>query len=115
MRMPRRLRSLPTDVYRIYDAAGTLLYVGTSANAFKRIPQHRSLSTWYDRAQTVRIEQYKDWRTARNVEGWIIASETPAGNWQAETASAMRYMKAESPTPIDVIEFDIADLSSARH
>ncbi len=109
---PRRLRSLPTDVYRIYDSAGTLLYVGASANAFKRIPQHRSLSAWYGSARTVRIEQYKDWRTARNVEGWIIETESPTGNGQTETASAIRYLDAEAPTPIEVIEFDIADLGA---
>jgi excinuclease UvrABC nuclease subunit len=97
----KRLSKLPHDVYRVRDAAGTLLYVGCSVNAFKRVKQHKNeYQRWFPQAATVDIEQYADLVTARYVEAHAIATEAPVWN-SAQEESALRRGAHLTPLVLD--------------
>lgn len=46
-----------TDLYRHFNKAGELLYVGISLSAVVRLSGHRNESGWYDEIKTVTIEK----------------------------------------------------------
>ena len=102
----RRLRGLPTDVYRAYDSDGRLLYVGMSVNVFQRLKQHRYEAPWYSQVSSVRVEQYKDWRTARHVEGYAIKHEHPQWNVMST------WHNGSTPEPIEVFEIDASEFGA---
>jgi len=89
--MRKRVWSLPHDVYRVMDAAGNLLYVGCSVNAFKRIQQHKAEhQPWFPDAASVDIEQYADFTSGRLVEALVIAEEKPIWNRAQESMALVR-------------------------
>ena len=71
-----------TALYRHFDAAGQLLYVGISLSAVGRLAQHKLTAHWF--AQLARIEV--EWLSSRNealkAERAAIAAENPAHNKQ---------------------------------
>lgn len=100
-RTRKRLSSLPHDVYRIRDKEGSLLYVGCSVNAFKRLKQHKhEYQPWFPLAATVDIEQYQNLATARFIEAQAIAMEAPIWN-TAQEASALRRGADLTPEVLD--------------
>jgi hypothetical protein len=66
-------------VYRIYDYAGVLLYVGTSVHALLRITEHQS-RTWFRKVANVTFEHYSNDEQARRVERTAIRNEHPLHN-----------------------------------
>lgn len=77
----------PGIVYRCYDSANRLLYVGTTnGNVDPRITHHRYTRTntggsaWVDRLARVEIDRYPDWREAMVAEAALIAALDPEGN-----------------------------------
>lgn len=70
----------PATVYRAYDDAGTLLYVGCAVNVEKRMAQHRRTAAWYaDMARTETVE-YPSRGLALAAEAEAIRAEHPAYN-----------------------------------
>lgn len=75
------LRDQPHGVYRLYDTAGDLLYVGMSINPAVRILSH-CIRDWYreiDKTRT-RIEEFGDFDEAHRAEIQAIRSEVPRHN-----------------------------------
>ena len=69
-------------VYRMYDAANRLLYVGFSNNVKARMRQHYNDHAWVDR-DVVRIEisdKFAQEKDARVAERGAIANEHPRYN-----------------------------------
>ena len=69
-------------VYRMYDAANRLLYVGFSNNVKARMRQHYNDHAWVDR-DVVRIEisdKFAQEKAARVAERDAIANEHPREN-----------------------------------
>lgn len=76
-------RSAPDafTVYRIYDGAGALLYIGQTVNLEQRLLNHRSWAR--DRGwATVVAEGYPTRRAALDAEREAIYAEHPLANWQ---------------------------------
>lgn len=71
-----------TALYRHFDAAGALLYVGISLSAVQRLGQHRDRSGWYSQIAQVSIEWFTDRRLALAAESLAIAQEKPLRNVQ---------------------------------
>jgi hypothetical protein len=69
-----------TALYRHFDAAGSLLYVGISLSAVQRLGQHRNRAGWYSQIVRVSIEWLPDRATALAAEAFAIATEAPAHN-----------------------------------
>lgn len=67
-------------LYRHFDADGSLLYVGQSANAFKRWGQHKGTSEWAAAAVTMRVEQFDSREAALAAERQAILLEKPRFN-----------------------------------
>lgn len=94
------------DVYRIFDEAGCLLYVGCSINAFARVPQHKHENQpWWGQARRVDIDRYPSKRIARGVEAAAIANEAPMYN-RAKEAQALRRLGDFLPVSIES-DYDI--------
>lgn len=70
----------PTELYRHYDKAGTLLYVGISLSAVVRLGQHKTYSSWFSKIDTIKIEHHTSRRAALAAEKRAIKSERPKYN-----------------------------------
>lgn len=71
-------------VYRVFDHAGRLIYVGSTANLFQRLKSHRS-KWWAPQARKVVAKVHPDRRTALNAELKAIKDEQPRWNVQGRT------------------------------
>lgn len=70
-----------TDLYRMFDRAGRLLYVGISFNAGERATQHAETKPWWPQVDHIRIEHMNcDRTTALKREEWAIRQERPKYN-----------------------------------
>ena len=72
-------------VYRCFDADGRLIYVGSTANLFGRLEQHRATSWWAPQVDRVQASVYLNGVEARAIERKAIREEQPrwnkAGRW----------------------------------
>lgn len=75
-----RNASQQTTLYRVYDQAGQLLYVGISKNALKRFGEHSMSQPWWGDGTTVKMQHYPTRAEALAAEEAAIKSERPAHN-----------------------------------
>lgn len=68
-----------TQLYRHFDAQDTLLYVGISLSAVKRLSQHRG-ADWFNHITRVTIEHYATRWAALDAEAWAIHHDKPLHN-----------------------------------
>lgn len=68
------------QLYRHFDAAGDLLYVGISLSAIGRLAQHRASADWFDQIAKVEIEQFETRDLALAAEAAAIDTERPRHN-----------------------------------
>jgi hypothetical protein len=68
------------QLYRQFDAAGELLYVGISRSAMARLGQHLSVSPWAEYITTVKIETLPSREEALAAERVAIQTEHPKFN-----------------------------------
>lgn len=73
-------RPAETALYRHFDAAGRLLYVGISNNALRRLLQHREKAHWFTLISRVDIQWLPSRRLALDAEAIAIIDEHPAWN-----------------------------------
>lgn len=79
--VPQRvLAEEPTDVYRLYDRRGLLLYTGITADLSSRFTKHRRKKPWWPDVAEARVETYPDRWLALAVEQSSIAHERPVHN-----------------------------------
>lgn len=69
-----------TAVYRLYDKADALLYVGVSDRPKRRFEQHRRKQPWWTEVVTREIEWFDDRYAAEVEEFWAITREDPLYN-----------------------------------
>ena len=69
-----------TQLYRHWDDAGRLLYVGISYHALYRLSQHSKVSHWYKDITRVTLENYSCREEALSAERNAIQSEKPLYN-----------------------------------
>jgi predicted GIY-YIG superfamily endonuclease len=67
-------------LYRHYNQAGDLLYVGISTNHRRRSQQHQCGSEWYADVSKITIEWFDDKHSARQAEADAIFNEQPIYN-----------------------------------
>jgi excinuclease UvrABC nuclease subunit len=58
----------PCFVYRCYDAAGVLLYIGLTSRLEKRMKEHRQQDEWGPEIVHMRVQPYSDERKGGDVE-----------------------------------------------
>lgn len=76
---PRRL----TTVYRLYDAKGRLLYVGTSVEPQERWEQHSREKLWWSSVARATVDWFSSRTEALAAEREAIRSEYPLHNEKA--------------------------------
>lgn len=90
--------SSPTALYRLYDDAGSLLYVGIATTPEARWQQHASTAPWWHLVARRQTEWFASRQDAESAERSAIKTEKP------------RYNRAGSDTPMRVTqEFEIGD------
>lgn len=70
----------PHCVYRMFDAAGDLLYIGCSMQPFKRFQHHGVTRDWSVDVVRATFEWHPDWISGRRAEMVAIAAEQPLHN-----------------------------------
>lgn len=68
------------ELYRHYDAAGVLLYVGTSLSTVKRTAQHMAGAGWSHTIAKIDIERFPFRWLALEAEKTAIMTEAPLFN-----------------------------------
>jgi len=69
-----------TYLYRVFDAADLLLYIGIAESFEQRLSQHEINSGWFDKAERLVVEWHTDRRSALTAEGTAIEAERPLWN-----------------------------------
>jgi predicted DNA-binding transcriptional regulator AlpA len=98
----------PTTLYRFFDAAGALLYVGITCKPYLRFATHRSYTDWWELAASCKLERFPTRATALEAEKDAIATEHPIHN-RAGNPSRVTRIPQRSVTvwPVQVAqEFD---------
>jgi predicted GIY-YIG superfamily endonuclease len=72
--------SVMTAVYRLYDAAGQLLYVGVAEDFDMRFRQHSYNKTWWSEVARKDVTWYPDRLSALTEEARAIEVESPVHN-----------------------------------
>lgn len=75
-----------TALYRFFDAAGNLLYVGISDNLATRFKWHRENQSWWGDVATKTIAWYGTRNKAFAAEDYMIKTEFPLHNRQGQLA-----------------------------
>lgn len=80
--MPGRRRppSTVTALYRFFDKAGTLLYIGISHTIPRRLDQHQDTKPWYHEVARITVEHHPDRAAALGFEERAIKAERPKYN-----------------------------------
>lgn len=79
---PQNAKPQRTALYRHFDSAGRLLYVGISLSAINRLWQHERHSNWFAAVAMVRIEWLESRELALQAERLAVIKERPAHNIQ---------------------------------
>lgn len=80
----------PTDLYRFFDSAGQLLYVGISLSAAARASQHRAEKPWWGDVARMDVEHYDNRTDAARAELTAIKTERPLHNVVGNPAARRR-------------------------
>jgi predicted GIY-YIG superfamily endonuclease len=84
-----------TALYRLYDEAGTLLYIGITKDLENRWSQHAKASLWWPRVAAKAIEWFPDRRSAMRVEKSEIQRLNPPCNSHWNTAEIKLRIQKE--------------------
>lgn len=69
-----------TALYRFYDGAAELLYVGVTCNPVSRFQQHQERSDWWSRASLLHAEWHDTRELAEAAEERAVNDEAPEAN-----------------------------------
>lgn len=108
---PRAQRTL-TALYRLYNSAETLLYIGVTDNPDRRFKQHRDSKPWWPQVTRKTIEWHPSRGRALTAEAAAITAETPAYNIDHNpVAASYDWPPAGMPADrVDAIEREASTL-----
>lgn len=89
----------PTTVYRLYNHADTLLYIGIARNWPSRMTQHASDKPWWPDVRRVTTELHPTRKKALDVERDAIVTERPQHNVVHNGTKKPRIEREESAKP----------------
>lgn len=85
-----------TSLYRHFNSAGELLYVGVSLSALNRLGQHADHSEWFKAISRVSIEHFETRHQALEAERCAIIKERPKHNIVHKKAAEEAQKKASA-------------------
>ncbi len=83
-------------VYRAYDDAGALLYVGATRNKRQRMSAHEGSSVWWARSIRIDFRDYEDAARADRVEARAIRLLRPEFNVMEQSDQRERWTVSEA-------------------
>jgi len=90
----------PVGLYRLFDDADALLYVGIGNRPSRRINSHRSLKRWWHQVARTEIEWHPTRTDAERAEAAAIRNEQPLYNIQIPTEDgAVRGSRRRTGVP----------------
>lgn len=92
----------PAEVYRYFDKAGTLLYIGKSLCSVIRALAHREKGAWYGAAVTMTIERFDSIKEAGAAETKAIKNEGPLHNVHHNRPKKVNKAKKIQPAGRDL-------------
>ncbi len=93
----RRLADMHA-VYRLFDEAGRLLYIGMSGRAGRRFDDH-AVKRWWPLVRTITLEWHATHAAARLAEKRAIADERPRYNVAGSPITPRRPARAKETEP----------------
>jgi len=78
--IPGRPEGAVATVYRLYDAEGSLLYVGCTVDPWTRLKAHRRRQPWWDEVVDAEVIWFLSVELAADVEQQAIFTESPVYN-----------------------------------
>jgi hypothetical protein len=95
--MGRDSRLNPCAIYRIFNDAGDLLYLGIASNALQRAGAHGATS-WFRSASRIELQWFPHRNAAETAERAAIAAEKPRHNKQ-HNGCKLPALVPEKPPP----------------
>lgn len=86
------------SLYRFYDAANELLYVGITGSLPTRLDQHSADKVWFEDVATIRVEHFESRTELADAEETAIRTERPLHNRIFGDSSPWRPSR-ETPSP----------------
>lgn len=83
---------MKTALYRHFDAAGRLLYVGITNHTPRRLAQHSERSAWFTQSARVTIEWHPTREKALEAERLAVVSERPLHNVRLVVAQPTKHV-----------------------
>lgn len=84
-----RANAGPTALYRLFDANGRLLYIGTSIEPERRFREHRKTAKWWPQVARREVEWLEvNGMAALHAELAVITAESPLWNRQGRNPAA---------------------------
>lgn len=80
-------------LYRFFDDAGTLLYVGITNSPRSRLRDHRAYSPWWDRSTTITLTRFSNRIELEAAELDAIKTEHPKYNRAHVEHSAVQSIR----------------------
>lgn len=90
-----RRDTAPQALYRFYDAAGRLLYVGITADLPRRLGRHKRDRPWWADVTRVEVAHYPDRENALAAEAEAITDERPLYNVRHNARPALEVEPVE--------------------
>lgn len=103
----------PTAVYRLYDHAARLLYVGITNSVERRFSEHARDHVWWPDVGSREISWLSDRVSAERIERNVIRDEVPLYNGTDETGRSLRRKKLPNVRLDREVEQAIDRLTSA--
>lgn len=97
--------SQPHYVYRAFDAAGRLIYVGCSLDPEARVANHRMTSWWADQIERVEFTPAGSRDAARRAERRTIIGERP--RWNVKS----RWPSVQGEALESALDYEVAFLA----
>lgn len=85
------LDGMAAVVYRLMDAQGRLLYVGSTTAPRNRIRGHQRSQEWWPEVAIVRLVEYPTRKEANTAEAAAIRAESPRYNLAGKPGSGVSY------------------------
>jgi predicted GIY-YIG superfamily endonuclease len=101
--------SQPTTLYRFYDAAGRLLYVGIAGNPGRRFNEHSRDKAWWSQVARSSMEHFATREEALWAEEVAIKVEQPAYNVVHNRSPRQLDDEATTGDEIDWMEWTCGD------
>lgn len=92
-------------LYRHFDGAGILLYVGVTFRIAKRVQEHAKAALWWSEVATITIERFPSKEAASQAEARAVRTERPKHN--KHYAEARNYCLGTDPQAVRLQSYNV--------